>query len=101
MVPLRRRPLVTFPVLLVPPAPGHAAARDGRALRVEQGPESIGVATMLPDGTIVLDLRALGPGGIIGDARLTYRPDDPRYQTVRDHLPDLRPGGTVRVPPFN
>jgi len=28
---------------------------------------SIGSARMLPDGTIVLNLRAQGPGGLLGD----------------------------------
>ena len=55
---------------------------------------------MLPDGTIVLQLRAGGPGGTQGDAQLRYPPADPRYLAVRDHLPTLRPGRTVPVPPF-
>jgi hypothetical protein len=76
-------------------------ARDDQAERPEAQSDSIGIATMLPDGTIVLDLRAEGPGGMIGDARLTYRPDEPHYPAVRDHLPGLRPGMTVMVPPFD
>jgi len=33
---------------------------------------SIGTATMTVDGTIILDLRAEGPGGMRGDARFVY-----------------------------
>jgi len=72
----------------------QAAGREGK-------PDSIGTATMLPDRTIVLDLRAEGPGGLIGDARLIYRPHEPQYPAVRDHLPGLKPGVTVMVPPFH
>ena len=55
---------------------------------------------MLEDGTVLLQLRATGPGGILGDALLRYPPSDPNYATVRTHLPALRPGGSVPVPPF-
>lgn len=61
---------------------------------------SSGVATMLDDGTVLLQLRAGGPGGIIGDALLRYPPSDPNYAAVRAHLPTLRPGHPVPVPPF-
>lgn len=62
-------------------------------------PEQIGVATMDPDGTILLQLRAEGPG-YIGDGLLRYRPGQAGYDAVRAHLPALRPGVTVPVPPF-
>ncbi len=80
---------------------GAAVARDDQATGREGKPDNIGAATMLLNGTIVLDLRAEGPGGVIGDARLTYRPGEPHYQVVRDHLPELRPGMTVIEPPFD
>jgi hypothetical protein len=42
--------------------------------------ESIGTATMLDDGTIVLTLRADSEdGAIIGHGRLTYKPDHSEY----------------------
>jgi hypothetical protein len=56
---------------------------------------------MLPDGTIVLDLRAEGLEGMIGDARLIYHPGEPQYPAVCDHLRGLRPGMTVMMPPFD
>lgn len=61
--------------------------------------DTIGTATMLSDGTILLELRAAAPD-VHGDALLRYAPADPHYGTVRDHLPALRPGSTVAVPPF-
>ncbi|MCC6522962.1 MAG: hypothetical protein IT373_09895 [Polyangiaceae bacterium] len=61
---------------------------------------SIGVATMRPDRTIVLDLRAEGPGGEVGMARLTYEPTHPEYDGVLRHLGGLRPGEQKPVPPW-
>jgi hypothetical protein len=61
---------------------------------------SIGAATMREDGTLVLDLRAVGPRGIVGDARLTYPPSHPEYQEVLHHLGGLRPGERKPVPPW-
>ena len=61
---------------------------------------SIGTATMLEDGTVLLQLRATRPGGMLGDALLRYPPSDPNYAAVRAHLPALRPGRSVSVPPF-
>ena len=48
---------------------------------------TIGVATMEADGTIVLQLRAEGPG-MVGDAqfrRRTLRPRDPMHDDFRVH----------------
>ena len=66
---------------------------------VTEPAESIGVATMRGDGTIVLYLRAEGPSAI-GDAMIEYAPSDARYQRVLDHLGGLRPGEQKPVPPF-
>ena len=81
---------------LAPPAGPNA---EDKVIR-DAAMDPIGTATMLDDGTILLQLRAEGPGGVLGDALLRYAPTDPRYGTVRDHLPKLRPGATVNVPPF-
>jgi hypothetical protein len=61
---------------------------------------SIGVATMASDGTIELRLRATGPGGMVGEGFLTYRPNDPQYGDILRHLGGLRPGETKSVPPW-
>ena len=108
MLPL----LLLLPVLLLPgpasaehggsPAPQTGVPPQGRTdpLPGTEPVNSIGTATMLADGTILLQLRAEVPGGVLGDALLRYAPGNPDYRAVRDHLPALRPGGTVVVPPF-
>lgn len=96
---------------MLPAAGGEAAMRRsvlamlvlaslGRA-RAEEAPAAIGVATMLPDGTIVLELRATGAGGTVGHGRLTYPPQHPDHAMVLRHLGGLRPGETKPVPPWN
>jgi hypothetical protein len=65
----------------------------------DECPQSIGTATMSHDGTIILDLRAEGPGGIIGEARLVYPPKDAPYAEILKRL-GLRPGETKRVSPW-
>ena len=57
--------------------------------------QSIGQATMLGDGTIVLLLRAEDPTAqAVGDAQLVYPPTHPQYQEIAAHLGELRPGET-------
>ncbi|MCC6335976.1 MAG: lytic murein transglycosylase [Myxococcales bacterium] len=63
-------------------------------------PESIGSATMKPDGTIQLMLRAEGGGGAVGDALLTYPKTHPQYAEILRHLGGLEPGQSKPVPPF-
>ena len=62
---------------------------------------SIGVATMRADGTIELQLRAEGPSGELGDALFTYKPSEPKYQEIIDHLGGLKPGESKPVPPWS
>ncbi len=62
---------------------------------------SIGVAKMEKDGTIVLQLRAEGPGPQIGDALFKYPPTDPQYAKILSHLGGLRPGENKPVPPWD
>lgn len=61
--------------------------------------ETIGVATLLEDGTLVLDLRAEGPG--LGDARFTYPPSDPQYAQIKAHVGAVKVGQSVLVRPFS
>ena len=60
---------------------------------------SIGSAHLDPDGTIVLQLRATGPG-IRGDALLRYPKDHPQYRAVLEHLGGLAAGEEKPVPPW-
>ena len=63
--------------------------------------QSIGTATMQQDRTIVLDLVASGPGGLLGDGRVTYSPSDPNYAAILRHLGALRPGEVKQVQPWD
>jgi len=61
---------------------------------------SIGVAWMEADGTIVLQLRAEGPGGARGDALMRYPVGHPQYQEILQHLGGLEKGQSKPVPPW-
>ena len=61
---------------------------------------SIGVARMEADGTIVLQLRAEGPGGSIGDALMRYPVGHPQYREILQHLGGLEKGQSKPVPPW-
>lgn len=63
-------------------------------------PSSIGSATMEPDGTIVMVLRAEGPDGAVGDGLDVVRPADRDYASVLAHLGGLKPGEIKPVPPW-
>jgi hypothetical protein len=80
------------------PAPEPPAEKPATAATASA--DSIGSAKMKEDGTIVLQLRAEGPGGIVGDALVMYRPDDPKYKETLDHLGGLKPGEEKPVPPW-
>lgn len=72
---------------------------DDRPAEPARTPPSIGMITMQPDGTIVLQLRAVGPG-MIGDALRVYAPGHPRYQPTIDHVGGLAPGERKPIPPW-
>ncbi len=63
-------------------------------------PETIGMATMTDDRTLILDLRADGPAGAIGDARFVYPPSHPQYQEILSHIGDIKPGEQKPVAPW-
>lgn len=62
--------------------------------------ESIGVARMDANGTIVLQLRAEGPSGMIGDALFRYPRDHAQYNSILQHLGGLTPLQEKPVPPW-
>jgi hypothetical protein len=66
------------------------SARSDDVMGTEQRQARISRATMEPDGTIVLQLRAVRPVGVVGDAPLRYPPDHPQYRSVLDHLGGMR-----------
>jgi hypothetical protein len=61
---------------------------------------SIGTATLEQDGTLVMQLRAEADGKTIGDSLLRYKPGDPNYQKMLQHVGGLKPGETKPVPPW-
>jgi len=77
-----------------------AFACIGSAMAEEAASLYIGVATMLPDGTIHLRLRAPLPGGGSGEGEFDYKPGDPDYQAILAHLGGLKPGETKPVKPW-
>jgi hypothetical protein len=66
----------------------------------EDAQRPIGLARMEDDGTLVLDLRAEGPGGLRGLAQIRCPPDDARYKGWVEHLGGIRPGEEKLVPPW-
>ena len=80
----------------IPPRPSIVRRiAEGR----DEQPASIGTATMLADGTIILNLIARDRG-IIGHGQFTYAPGDPQYVAVLKHLGGLKPGESKPVPPW-
>jgi rRNA maturation protein Nop10 len=72
----------------------QSVGKDGALVK----DEPIGIATMERDGTIVLQLRAEGPGGERGDALFRYQKGHPRYDEVLRHLGGLKKGESKPVP---
>lgn len=98
LVPLA---LVLAAVSACSPARECGRPGDAKTSAVAAAQASIGTATMLADGTIVLDLRTgAAPGGAKGDARLNYPPGHPQYREIMEHVGGLRPGETKSVPPW-
>ncbi|MCA9588626.1 MAG: hypothetical protein KC657_25090 [Myxococcales bacterium] len=78
-------------------APTTAPSASGASSPAPRAaPASIGVARMLPDGTLELDLR--GPGG--AESRVVYKPNDAKYKSTLDHLGGMKPGESKPVPPW-
>ncbi len=61
--------------------------------------ESIGTADMAADGTITLHLKSLWPDAH-EDSDLTYAPDDPQYNEIKQHLGGIAPGQSKTIRPF-
>ena len=76
----------------------EAKASDKKGTVVTEA--SIGSAWMEADGTIVMQLRAEGPGSTIGDALFRYPKTHPQYDMVLGHLGGLKAGEKKPVPPW-
>src|SRR2546429_9400298 len=60
---------------------------------------SVGVATMLENGTILIGIRGPAPDGPL-QAVLMIEPGDTNYQQIIDHVGGLKPGETKSIPPW-
>jgi hypothetical protein len=80
--------------LWVAVTPMQATAQSDPGLR-----DSIGAVEMLADGTLALHLRAES-GTTVGDGYFNVRTDDPRYQEIKRHVGDIRPGETKPFRPW-
>jgi hypothetical protein len=87
-------PAVALVTVMVTAIPSTKAASPPET---PKNAESIGTAHMLPDRTIVLDLVGRDHG-IVGYGELRYRPGDPHYADVLEHLHGLTPGEFKPVP---
>jgi len=63
-------------------------------------PESIGQAWLDDNGTLMVQLRAEGPGGAIGDVLYKYLPNDKEYEETLRHIGGLKKGEKKPVPPW-
>ncbi len=54
---------------------------------------------MAPDGVITLSLRSLDPGPR-AEGQITYAPDDPQYDEIKQHLGGIAPGEFKNLPPW-
>lgn len=61
---------------------------------------SIGTATLQQDGTLILRLRAQGPGGQAGESVLRYPPGHPERDMLIRHVGGLAPGQSKPFPPL-
>lgn len=61
--------------------------------------DSVGVASMQADGTLLLRLRSEEPQGI-AEALQIVKPEDPQYSFYVEHLGNIRPGESKSIPPF-
>ena len=77
-----------------------ALSTMAQALEEEKLKDTIGIATMKDDGTIVLRLRAKSPHGTVGEGTLVYPPTHPQYQNILSHIGPIRRGQTVPVKPW-
>ncbi len=68
-------------------------------MTTESEDEFIGTARMEEDGTINMQLKAVGDG-IVGFGKLTYAKDHPNYAEILEHLGPMKPGAEVLVRPF-
>jgi hypothetical protein len=80
--------------------PRSEPAREPPPTATASAEQPIGEAWLEPDGTLVVTLRAEGPGGAIGHAQVRTKPGEPKYERWMGHLGGVRPGEKKLVPPW-
>ena len=83
-IPMRHT-LWTITAALLLPLIGCATQGRSSKDSIKQ-PDSIGVAWLEPDRTLVMQLRAESKDKALGDALLRYKPDDPQYHRMLDQI---------------
>lgn len=63
-------------------------------------PDPVGNAHMRADRTLELRLFTEAPGGVVGEAMMIVKPDDPRHAGLVAHLGAIEPGGYASIPPI-
>jgi len=94
---MNRRLVLAILSLAAAFAPLAATAAEPRPSR----PATIGVATLQPDGTLVLKLNVDGPPEKRGDSLVVYKPDNPRYREILAHIGDIKPGEKKPIAPWS
>ena len=62
--------------------------------------DHIGSASMLPDGTLHMQLRAVADDGTIGEMLMIVKPGEEGYDGYVQHLGGIQPGQHKSIPPF-
>ncbi len=62
--------------------------------------DHVGSASMLADGTLHLQLRAVAYDGTIGEMLKIVKPDHEDYASYVQHLGGIQPGQHKSIPPF-
>ena len=90
----RSRPLNALLAITIVVLLGLAGAGEAREAVI------IGDASMLEDGTIVINMRRTADGIDVSGV-ITYKVADPHYQEVLDHLGGMTPGEVKLVPAWD
>jgi len=86
--------------LMIAGCGSHSDVSPSRGKKQMNEEESIGVATMKEDGTIVLRLRAKTSDGGLDEGYFEYPPDHKDYEKIKQHVGLLGLGRTVSVKPW-
>ena len=80
---------MNLPILLLAVAVAEPATKTG---------DIIGVATMLPDRSIQMQLRSVQCDGMIAESVMTVRPEEPSYADIVTHVGGLNPSEKKPIP---